>query len=279
MCGLLHDMGKLLLLTLANDSTKFGVPSPSVQEIETVSRERHAEIGARLLRMWQLPGALENPVRYHHDPAASTTHSHEAAVTYVADRLVTLRLRMRGQRRAARHGSYLRKARLERCLAGRSRSLRAGTLQVARQIVADKKRPGRTRHERPQTETPAAVTSRRSGYTDLMQLQSARLCLDCDEVHDAQQCPLCASETFAFLTRWVPVPDRTDRPQKRPRAPEVPSPEALGAYREMLHPDENRGGKWRTLKPRRCRPGALRHRRVALAAEPAAGWRRGGIHA
>jgi hypothetical protein len=81
-----------------------------------------------------------------------------------------------------------------------------------------------------------------------MQLQSARLCLDCDEVHDAQQCPLCASETFAFLTRWVPVPDRTDRPQKRPRAPEVPSPETLGVYREMLHPDENSGGKWRTLK-------------------------------
>jgi putative nucleotidyltransferase with HDIG domain len=87
MCGLLHDMGKLLILKLASDSMKFGVPAPSVEEIETVCRERHAEIGARLLRMWQLPEALENPVRYHHDPAASTTHSHEAAVTYMADQL------------------------------------------------------------------------------------------------------------------------------------------------------------------------------------------------
>jgi putative nucleotidyltransferase with HDIG domain len=87
MCGLLHDMGKLLLLKLARDFIKFGVPTPSTQEIEVVCRDRHPEIGARLLRQWQLPETLESPVRYHHDPAASTTHSHEAAVTYMANRL------------------------------------------------------------------------------------------------------------------------------------------------------------------------------------------------
>ena len=80
-----------------------------------------------------------------------------------------------------------------------------------------------------------------------MQLRSARLCLDCDEVHDAQQCPQCASESFAFITRWVPVPDRPDRPQTRAGATEPSSPEALGAYREMLEP-EPQGGKWRTIR-------------------------------
>ena len=30
-----------------------------------------------------------------------------------------------------------------------------------------------------------------------MQLRNARLCLDCEEVHDAQQCPACASAMFA----------------------------------------------------------------------------------
>ena len=29
-----------------------------------------------------------------------------------------------------------------------------------------------------------------------MQLRTARLCLDCEEVHDEAQCPVCASETF-----------------------------------------------------------------------------------
>ena len=87
MCGLLHDMGKLLILKLARDFIKFGVPTPSAQEIDTVCRDRHPQIGARLLRQWQLPSALEGPVQYHHDPAASTTHGLESSVTYLANRL------------------------------------------------------------------------------------------------------------------------------------------------------------------------------------------------
>jgi putative nucleotidyltransferase with HDIG domain len=87
MCGLLHDMGKLLILKLARDFMKFGVPTPSAQEIDTVCRDQHPQIGARLLRHWQLPAALEAPVQYHHDPAASTTHGRESTVTYIANRL------------------------------------------------------------------------------------------------------------------------------------------------------------------------------------------------
>ncbi|HEU4691093.1 MAG TPA: HDOD domain-containing protein [Vicinamibacterales bacterium] len=87
MCGLLHDMGKLLILKLSRDFIKFGVPTPSAQEIDTVCRDRHPQIGARLLRQWQLPSALEGPVQFHHDPSASTTHALESSVTYMANRL------------------------------------------------------------------------------------------------------------------------------------------------------------------------------------------------
>ena len=59
-----------------------------------------------------------------------------------------------------------------------------------------------------------------------MQLQLARLCLDCEEVHDAQQCPVCASETFAPMTRWVPTADRRGRP--RPIVP--PEAEVYRAF-------------------------------------------------
>ena len=57
-----------------------------------------------------------------------------------------------------------------------------------------------------------------------MQLRLARLCLDCEEVHDGpQQCPVCASETFAYLTRWVPPAERRSHP--RPLEPvRTPSP-------------------------------------------------------
>jgi hypothetical protein len=46
-----------------------------------------------------------------------------------------------------------------------------------------------------------------------MQLRSARLCLDCEEVHDGNVCPVCASETFAYMTRWIPAPERRVHPR------------------------------------------------------------------
>ena len=59
-----------------------------------------------------------------------------------------------------------------------------------------------------------------------MQLRIARLCLDCEEVHAEQQCPTCASETFAFLSRWVPTPERRTAPRQ------TTSPEAE-TYRRL----------------------------------------------
>jgi hypothetical protein len=54
-----------------------------------------------------------------------------------------------------------------------------------------------------------------------VQLRVARVCLDCEEIHDQQQCPVCASETFAYISRWVPAPER--------RQPREPAPAAVEA--------------------------------------------------
>jgi hypothetical protein len=89
-----------------------------------------------------------------------------------------------------------------------------------------------------------------------MQLRTARVCLDCEEVHDAQQCPTCASETFAYLTRWVPVPER----RTRPRPTEPSNREAVETYREILTPQPQSG--WSLI-----RRGAL-----GLAIFGVAGW-------
>jgi hypothetical protein len=91
-----------------------------------------------------------------------------------------------------------------------------------------------------------------------MQLRTARVCLDCEEVHDAQQCPTCASETFAYLTRWVPVPERRARP--RPST-EPANRETVDTYRELLTPQQRPGG-WSLI-----RRGAL-----GLAIFGVAGW-------
>lgn len=59
-----------------------------------------------------------------------------------------------------------------------------------------------------------------------MQLRVARLCLDCEEVHAAPECPVCTSETFVYLTRWVPADERrrVARPTNATRPKQQPPP-------------------------------------------------------
>jgi len=52
-----------------------------------------------------------------------------------------------------------------------------------------------------------------------MHLQEARLCLDCEELHTDDRCPRCASDAFAFVTRWIPSNERRVRPRRPPVEP------------------------------------------------------------
>jgi hypothetical protein len=63
-----------------------------------------------------------------------------------------------------------------------------------------------------------------------MQLRVARLCLDCEEIHDDQRCPVCASETFAFISRWVPVPERRSQQRAEVPARRLPSKKSMVGY-------------------------------------------------
>ena len=89
-----------------------------------------------------------------------------------------------------------------------------------------------------------------------MNLSTARLCLDCDEVHDGQVCPVCASETFTFISRWIPAPE------PRKTRPSAPSPE-VQALRELI--DGDRAGASRRTR-------MLRQGFIGLTAVGALGW-------
>ncbi len=90
-----------------------------------------------------------------------------------------------------------------------------------------------------------------------MQLRNARLCLDCEEVHDEPQCPVCASESFAFIKRWVQAGERRARPR------ESSDSEAAETYRALLQAN----GQPRLRTWHLVRGGA-----VGLAILGAAGW-------
>jgi len=60
-----------------------------------------------------------------------------------------------------------------------------------------------------------------------MQLRVARLCLDCENLHVEDRCPVCGSDQYAFLSAWLPSEERrrwrraptgaaaTERPARR----------------------------------------------------------------
>lgn len=85
-----------------------------------------------------------------------------------------------------------------------------------------------------------------------MQLRIARLCLDCEEVHDAQQCPVCGSESFAYITRWIPAPDRRTKPRQADSEARARTAQAAASdvetYRQILAPEHPAETRMRWLK-------------------------------
>ena len=65
-----------------------------------------------------------------------------------------------------------------------------------------------------------------------MQLHAARLCLDCQEIHAESTCPVCTSESFAALSRWIPPQERRAAPRSNQGADNAET------YRRLLASNE-----------------------------------------
>jgi len=82
--GLLHDIGKFVILKLAHDDR----PIPSTMGEERLAAcidSRHAAIGGRVLACWKFAAEIQMPVAWHHDPAQAHDHARSAAIAYAAN--------------------------------------------------------------------------------------------------------------------------------------------------------------------------------------------------
>lgn len=89
--GLLHDIGKLVTALLRPDDWQTIRELAEDKEITDAEAEDeywgmdHAVIGGLILRSWDLPPALVEPVNWHHAPELSPDHSNEATLICLAD--------------------------------------------------------------------------------------------------------------------------------------------------------------------------------------------------
>ncbi|WP_319542711.1 HDOD domain-containing protein [uncultured Pseudodesulfovibrio sp.] len=89
--GLLHDIGKLIIaLKRPDDWLAIQELAEDEELIDSVAEENywgldHAVVGALVLKSWDLPADLVEPVNWHHSPALAPEHFLESNIICLAD--------------------------------------------------------------------------------------------------------------------------------------------------------------------------------------------------
>ncbi len=87
MCGLLHDVGRpIILQALVTILAEQKVTLPA-RDIVGATGELHVEVGATLAESWQLPEAVAMSIRYHHSRTPPPSHENGVRITALADEL------------------------------------------------------------------------------------------------------------------------------------------------------------------------------------------------
>ena len=94
--GLLHDIGKFIIWHHFPDIYNDGGTAedsgrhPAGLQRMPMNIRWHAEVGAYLAELWQLPPILRDAIRHHHRPSAAEIDDTLAALVHVADLAVHL---------------------------------------------------------------------------------------------------------------------------------------------------------------------------------------------
>ncbi|MBP5402541.1 MAG: HDOD domain-containing protein [Treponema sp.] len=92
ICGLLHDMGKIIFETshpdLLNRVKKIceakGISSDLIERL--IAGVNHGEIGSEVAKKWNFPEVIINVIKYHHDPEEAPAEVKDlTSIVYLAD--------------------------------------------------------------------------------------------------------------------------------------------------------------------------------------------------
>lgn len=98
LCGLLHDVGKPVVLSALLDHRESLDVELTNSILRAAMAEYHCEVGGALARAWKMPPAVEESIRFHHDDYESAPTSAEAAMTTcLADHLANLLMPTHGR--------------------------------------------------------------------------------------------------------------------------------------------------------------------------------------
>jgi putative nucleotidyltransferase with HDIG domain len=67
LCGLLHDIGRAVLLNCVDDHLGANQPELPVLDVLAAVHEHHVAAGALMAREWQLPEQIAEAIECHHD--------------------------------------------------------------------------------------------------------------------------------------------------------------------------------------------------------------------
>lgn len=89
--GLLHDIGALVLYRQRPDASRQALEMALEQTIPLHVAERetfgfhHGQVGAELMRAWQLPASFVEIAQQHHQPSSAECYRLETAIIHLAD--------------------------------------------------------------------------------------------------------------------------------------------------------------------------------------------------
>lgn len=94
IAGLLHDIGKLILYYREPTTSENVLMDAGDNDGNLIEAENrmlgftHADVGAALIRAWQLPDSLHTVVLHHHTPDKAEEFELETALVHIANTLV-----------------------------------------------------------------------------------------------------------------------------------------------------------------------------------------------